>query len=89
MTPHKITVDVYARWTERPVRYRVYVDSTLLTERDFIWSGSERYVREHIAVQLTPGIHQLRLETVGDHGAVDARNITVNGVASLTDFVTQ
>ena len=88
MQEHKITCDVYARWHERPVRYRVFVDETLLTERDFIWSGSEFYIREHIFVALDPGVHRLQLTVVGDSGAVDARNITVDGTPSSNDFVT-
>ena len=88
MRDYKITCDVYARWHERPVRYRVYVDQILLTERDFIWSGSEFYIREHISVALEPGAHCLQLQVVGNSGAVDARNITVDGTASSTDFVT-
>jgi hypothetical protein len=88
MKDYKVTADVYARWTDSPVRYRIYINSDLLAERQFIWNGGERYLREHLFVRLPAGQHELKLQAIND-GAVDARNITVNGVPSSTVFVTQ
>lgn len=74
----KITADVHASWGETPPRYRVYVDHDLMTERDFIYPGSEIYITEHILVRLKPGGHFIRVEQVnGDN--IKVKNITVDG----------
>jgi hypothetical protein len=81
-----ITVDVYANSGDYTPRYRIYVDNDLLTERDFIWSGHKVYIRENILVHLTSGAHVLRVEQVGAQGVIKPRNITVDGIASLSEF---
>ena len=86
MSEHKITVDIYAHWSDKPPRYRVYVNSDLLTERDFVWSGTDQYIRENILVNLTPGVHSLRVEQVSNSGTIEAKNITFNGTPSLNYF---
>lgn len=86
MTEHKITVDVYASWSTTSPRYRVYVDRDLLTERDFVWSGSDTYIREHIIVNLQSGTHSLKIEQVGNTGSIRTKNITVDGVAAKAEF---
>ena len=58
-----ITVDVMCNWDIEPPQYRLYVDDDLLTERTYIWRNNEQYVRERIIVNLSPGIHSLRVET--------------------------
>ena len=68
MKEHTLSVDVYASWGDVSPRYRVYVDTDLLTERDFIWSGTEQYVREHVIVNLNPGEHTLRVEQINTGG---------------------
>lgn len=83
----KITVDVYASWSDRSPTYRVYVDGELLTERDFIWSGTSTFVRENIIVNLAPGQHNVTVEQTNAQGKINTRNIQVNGTASATDFV--
>lgn len=86
VTEHKITVDVYASWSTTSPRYRVYVDRDLLTERDFVWSGSDTYIREHIIVNLQSGTHSLKIEQVGNTGSIRTKNITVDGVAAKAEF---
>ena len=86
MSEHKITVDVYAHWGEVKPVYRVYVDSDLLTERDFIWPSHEIFVRENILVNLKPGAHTLKVEQINNGGSIQLKNITVDGVASTTEF---
>lgn len=88
MKLHEITVDVYASGGDVQPRYRVYVDSDLLTERDFIWPGHEIFIKEHIEVNLTAGSHSLRVEQVGTNGRIYVKNITVDGVSSNTSFTT-
>lgn len=87
MSLHTITVDVHASWGEHPPRYRVYVDNDLLTERDFIWPGSQFYIKENIEVELTGGVHTVRVEQVGTGGKIDIRNITLNGAPSRHEFI--
>jgi len=88
MKEHSITVDVYAHWSEHYPRYRVYVDSDLLTERDFIWSGNETYIKENILVTLLPGKHTITVEQISPQGKIKVKNITVDGVASTAEFIT-
>ena len=87
MNEHVITADVYAHWGEEYPRYRVYVDNDLLTERDFIWPGSEAFIRENIIVNLDPGTHQVRIEQVNKQGSITVKNITVDGASSEPKFV--
>ena len=82
-----ITVDVYAHWGDRQPKYRVYVDNELMTERDFIWPGHEIYIKEHITVNLEPGVHSVDIEKISTHGTIIAKNVTVNGQASDTQFI--
>ena len=82
----KITVDVYASWSDRSPSYRVYVDGELLTERDFVWNGTNTYIRENILVNLELGQHTVAIEQTNTQGKITARNITVDGVASAAEF---
>jgi hypothetical protein len=88
MKQHLITADVYAHWGAVSPSYRVYVNNDLLTERDFGWPGHEVFIRENIVVDLEPGVHQLRIEQIGNNGKIQIKNITVDGVASNAQFTT-
>jgi len=88
MKEHTLSVDVYASWGDIPPRYRIYVDSDLLTERDFIWNGTQQFIRENIIVKLEPGTHTLRVEQINNGGVIRTENIVLNGHASSIDFVT-
>lgn len=61
-----IKLDVWCDYVGDPPIYRVYVDDELLTERTFIWSSKDQYIREHIEVNLEPGKH-----TVSIHGGCE------------------
>lgn len=86
MSQHEITVDIYARWGEKPPVYRLYVDKELLTERTFVWPGNEQYIKEHVIVELDPGTHSIEVEQYGTNGTITAKNIIVDGVASSNQF---
>jgi hypothetical protein len=88
MKQHLITADVYAQWGAVSPSYRVYVNNDLLTERDFGWPGHEVFIRENIVVDLEPGVHQLRIEQIGNNGKIQVKDITVDGVASNAQFTT-
>jgi hypothetical protein len=85
MTEHKLTVDVYASWGDIPPRYRVYVDNDLLTERDFIWSGTNQFIRENIIVNLKPGEHKLQVKQINKNGTIRTENVTLNDT-SISDL---
>lgn len=88
MTEQVITVDVYVRGDRQPT-YRVFVDDNLLTERDFVWGAHDTYIRENIVVNLARGRHTLLVKQVGPGDNIQLKNVTVNGVVSSTDFVTE
>lgn len=87
MSEHKLTVDVYAHCGEGNPRYRVFVDNDLLTERDFTWPGHEIFIRENIIVNLNPGSHILKVEQINTVGTIQVKNVTVDGIASATNFI--
>jgi hypothetical protein len=76
----KITADIQATWGDTPPRYRVFVDQTLMTERDFVYNGAEIYITESMLVRLKPGGHTITLEQVNGYGTgtVKIKNIAVN-----------
>lgn len=82
----KITVDISCAYIGKPPVYRVYVDSELLTERTFTWDSQTQYIKEHIQVNLSPGVHWLTLEQVDETAAFTLSNMQVDGVASATKF---
>lgn len=84
---HQITIDVYAKWTDTPPRYRVYVDDDLLTERDFIYDG-ELYIREHMTVLLDSGKHKIRIQHCNRAGRIKTQNPIVDGSSTSMEFVT-
>lgn len=88
MKEHIISADIYASWGDVSPRYRIYVDNDLLTERDFIWPGTEQYIREHIIVNLKPGVHSLKIEQINTSGTLRVENIVVDNVASSNQFIT-
>ena len=67
MRQYEITVDVYAHWGDKPPVYRIYVDDELLTERTFIWSGNEQFIREHIIVELESGLHNVEVRPLASN----------------------
>jgi len=56
-----ISFSVYCKWVVTPPGYRIYVDNDLLTERTYIWRNDEQYVKEHVLVELEPGVHTLEI----------------------------
>ena len=63
-----LAVDVMCDWLGYEPAYRVSVDGDLLTERTYIWDNQHQYVREHLAVNLEPGVHTLVIEPIINHG---------------------
>lgn len=86
---HVITADVYASWGDKHPTYRVYIDDNLLTERDFTWPGHEAFMRENIIVHLPIGVHTLEIKQINQHGTLDVKNITLDGINVGATFLTK
>lgn len=79
-----VTVDVYCNWDATPEAYRIYVNDTLLTERNYLWRNTEQFVQENMLLNLEPGIHTFKLEPVNSaFNGFYTKNLTVN--AELVD----
>jgi hypothetical protein len=87
MSQHEISVDIYAHWGAKPPTYRIYVDGELMTERDFVYPGNEKYIKENVVVELTPGTHTVTVEQVSKDGTITGKNIMLDGAASSNKFV--
>lgn len=85
----KLAVDVFCDWLGYEPAYRVYVDSDLLTERNYIWDNRHQYVREILTVNLAPGQHTIKIEPVrapGTQATFKMANFAVNDLpAELHD----
>ena len=82
-----IDVDVWCKYIDAHPIYRVYVDDEMLTERTFIWSSTNNYIREHIEVFIDSGEHEVKIVNCGDHHTkFITNNITVNGKPSGARF---
>ena len=90
----ELTFEVHARDQDlfsmpgyRAPGYRVYVDGDLITERSFIWSGEDNYIKERAFVNLCSGRHYLKLDTIDDPGRLlYFGNIKVDGKQSDFEF---
>jgi len=69
--------------------YRVYVDGDLITERSFIWSDKDIYIKETAFVNLASGRHYLKLDSIDDPSRLlYFGNIKINGKQSDFEFTT-
>ena len=74
MREYLINIDLFCyRDPQIKKDYRLYVDDHLITERSYIWvnKGDNRpqgqFIRENVWVELMPGIHSVRIESVDLH----------------------
>lgn len=82
-----IVFDLYCKHNDHPVRYRVYVDNDLLTERDFVWPGSQYYIEEVCVANLETGKHNIRIENLDpQHGSFTVKNVRVDNITTQTEF---
>lgn len=78
----KLEFDIMCEKTVDFPRYRVIVNSELMTERDYRWDNKLEYVRELVPMRLEPGVHELEVQNLDPHkGTFSINNITVNGEA--------
>lgn len=71
MKEYKINLDLFCfRSNEDPKDYRLYLDNDLITERSYTWVNKTRdkpdgkFIRENIWVELLPGEHEIRIESL-------------------------
>jgi hypothetical protein len=76
---HTIALDVYCSNSGGEPIYRIYVNDDLLTERTWIWTTYDTYIRENIEVDIDPGTHRLSIEKLKDSVKFIAKNLTVDG----------
>jgi hypothetical protein len=77
----ELTFQIHCYYNELPPRYRVYVDSDLITERTFSWDTREQYVEEHVIINAPVGPHTLRIENVDPElGTFTVENLLVDGI---------
>lgn len=44
--------------------YRFYVDNDLITERSWIWINNDRYLNEHVSLDLESGEHTVSFKSI-------------------------
>lgn len=54
-----LTVDVHCTNASTVPYYRLYCDGDLLTERDFVYDASTKFIRERCVLQLNEGQHKI------------------------------
>jgi len=77
----ELTFQVHCYYSGVPPRYRVYVDTDLMTERTFTWDTNEQYIEEHVIIDAPIGSHTLRIENVDPElGTFTIENMLVDGI---------
>ncbi len=56
----KVVFDVHCRWSEKPPRYRCYVEDELFAERTWTWE--DVYLEEAFQIQAPPGRYKIIYE---------------------------
>lgn len=85
----EITVDVWCREGDELYQpaYRIFVDGDLLAERNYLWTDTNLFIREHIYVDIGPGKHYLKVDRIGDvRDSLMISNIKVNGNPADFEF---
>ncbi len=78
-----LSVDVHSHWSENPPSYRIYFNNDLLTERVFRWPGYQNYIKENIIVDVSHGIHVIKIENCTNNGNFSIENLIVEGKPGL------
>lgn len=60
----RIVCNIACKWEGLPPIYRVYVNDELFTERTWIWTDPEIYLKEQIQIDAVPGEYTIRYELV-------------------------
>ena len=71
-------VEVHSNRNEPAPMYRLYLDTDLLTERDFIWEPGKTWVRERCTVAITEGEHKIWISGP-DSQCFELKNAVLNG----------
>ena len=83
----RVVCNVYCKWEGLPPNYRVYVNDELFTERTWIWSDSEIYLREQMQINAEPGEYEIRYELVPPNLAelIISKPVVEYGPGDITD----
>ena len=69
----RVDCDVTAKWQAEPLRYRIFVDNELFTERTWVWRDC--YLEESLQLHAPAGVYPIRFETVDEeNGRIKIRN---------------
>lgn len=83
----ELTFEVHCQYAHNPPRYRVYVDSDLITERTYSWEPRKFFIEEHVIIEAMQGEHKLKIENVDpDYGFFTIKNIKLDGVPTPREF---
>lgn len=77
----ELVFQIHCYYAGKPPRYRIYVDSDLMTERTFVWDTNEQYIEERVIVAAPIGQHTLRVENVDPElGTFTIEHLRVDGI---------
>ena len=79
-----VTFDLYCQYTVEFPAYRIYVDSRLMTERNYRWDNKHNYITERIPLKTVAGPHYLVIENLNkDTAEYEIRNFKINNKPSV------
>jgi hypothetical protein len=77
----ELTFQIHCYYDGAAPRYRVYVDSDLITERTFVWDTRDQFIEEHVVIEAPVGPHTLRIENVDPAlGTFTVEHLLVDGI---------
>ena len=81
-----VECDVTAKVDLHPLRYRVFVNEELFTERTWIWSDC--YLEESIPILAPAGIYPIQFQTVDQtNGRIKVRNFRItSGLGRIKEY---
>jgi hypothetical protein len=83
----ELKFNVHCYYSGTNPRYRVYVDTDLITERTFVWR-EDQYIEETVIIEAPAGTHRLRVENVDPAlGTFSVENIKLDGITPAGNTV--
>lgn len=83
----ELKFNVHCYYSGTNPRYRVYVDTDLITERTFVWR-EDQYIEETVIIEAPAGTHRLRVENVDPAlGTFTVENIKLDGITPAGNTV--
>jgi hypothetical protein len=79
-----VNLDLYCSDSTNSPRYRLYIDTDLLVERNYVWDNSQNFVREMCELRLEPGKHTLSI-VCENPSIFSIKNVTFNAKPLVLD----